>query len=83
MSTENNENVFKINDWTPKMGEHYWVLYLPLMSPFFNPVEHIWGNSEHDHACFEVEKCYKSKEDAQAVCDRLNRDYVESCKNRK
>lgn len=56
--------------WKPKVGEDY---YTPSWDGYvFEPYLYGWNEDEFDSKCHSMGRVFKTKEECQALCDKLN-----------
>lgn len=56
--------------WKPNLEDTYW--YPSSNTPYFNPFYFTWTDSDFDRARFESGWCFRTEEECQAFCDKLN-----------
>ncbi len=56
--------------WKPNLEEKYW--YPSANTPHFKPLCFMWTDSVFDSARFESGWCFRSEDECQAFCDKLN-----------
>ena len=60
--------------WVPKTREVYYCPRYLGCDDLFRPLEDTWAGYPIDNRLFNLGWCFKTKEDCQAVCDKLNKE---------